>query len=238
MKLTLRNVRIRFGEFSLEIDLDLQAQSTAVYGPSGAGKSTLLEIVAGLRKPDSAFIQLNETILTETEKRWSLPVEKRRIAYVPQDLALFPHKSVRQNLIYGYKSNSSLPEFTREHVTGVLEIGGLLERYPNSLSGGEKQRVAFARALLSNPQLLLLDEPLASLDANLRDRVVKYLQMVRQEFRLPIIYVTHNPDEVVALCDEVFFLREGRCIKKGMIKDHFIPDTKLRYVSKEESPSG
>jgi len=217
MKLVLHNILLRLGEFALELSLDIQHPTTAVFGPSGAGKTSLLDLVAGLRRPDSGHIELNGTILT------NVPTRLRGIGYVPQDLALFPHLTVRGNLRYGLRHQQF------DHVVSVLEIESLLDRSVLNLSGGEKQRVTLARALLASPQLLLLDEPLSSLDIALKRRLIPYLQRIRDELRVPILYVTHDPDEVAELCEEVLVLEKGRCIARGAPNEIFEKTTEPHY---------
>ncbi len=216
MSLLLKNISLPLAEFTVEVDLDLQSQVTAIFGPSGAGKTSLLDLIAGLRRPASAWIQLNGRVLTDTSKRLSVPPRLRGIGYVPQDLALFPHLSVGQNLRYGHKPESEANHlFSFEHVTELLGILSLTQRNVTDLSGGEKQRVALARALLASPRLLLLDEPLASLDTNLKAKIIPYLRRVRDEFRLPILYITHDQEEVMAFCDEVLVMRRGRIVARS-----------------------
>ncbi len=216
MILRFKEILLKLGDFQLELNIELRHAVTAIFGPSGAGKTSLLDLVAGLRHPQSAFIELAPTVLTDTKSGIQLPARQRRIGYVPQDLALFPHLSVKQNIVYGARNNSEAPTvFTFDHVVDVLEIRSLLDRSVGQLSGGEKQRVSLARALLSSPRLLLLDEPLASLDAGLKTRLIAYLRRVRTEFPVPMLYVTHDPDEVVAMCDEVVALDRGKCIAQG-----------------------
>jgi molybdate transport system ATP-binding protein len=211
MNLLLQNISLPLAEFALEMDAQLQCQVTGVFGPSGAGKTSLLDLIAGLRQPASARITLNDKVLTDTAAGVVMPPRLREIGYVPQDLALFPHLSVRQNLLYGHHNGRATgPLFGFEHVTEVLQIQSLIARGVRDLSGGERQRVALARALLTSPRLLLLDEPLASLDADLKARIIPYLRRVRDEFQLPILYVTHDEQEVLALCDEVVEMRRGR----------------------------
>jgi molybdate transport system ATP-binding protein len=216
MYLLLKKISLPLADFTIEVDVELQRQVTAVFGPSGAGKTSLLDLIAGLRRPQSAFIQLNERVLTDTANRVEVPTRRRQIGYVPQDLALFPHLSVRQNLLYGHTANVETNHlFSFDHVTQVLEIQSLASRSVTDLSGGEKQRVALARALLTSPRLLLLDEPLASLDLNLKSKIIPYLARIRDEFRLPMLYITHDPAEVRALCDEVLVLNRGRIITRS-----------------------
>lgn len=222
MKLRLKNISLPLAQFTLELDVEIHCQVTAIFGASGAGKTSLLDLIAGLREAKSALIQLDQFILTDTAGKLFVPPHRRGIGYVAQDLALFPHLSVRQNLLYGYQPNSTQnPLFAFEHVIEVLEIQPLIPRSVTELSGGEKQRVAVARALLTSPRLLLLDEPLASLDAKLKARIIPYLIRIRDEFQTPILYVTHELDEVRALCKEVIVLEQGRCLRHGSVRDVF-----------------
>jgi molybdate transport system ATP-binding protein len=220
MNLLLKKISLPLADFSLTVDVEIQNQVTAIFGPSGAGKTSLLDLVAGLRYPKSAFIQLGDRILTDTAVRTNIPTRHRQIGYVPQDLALFPHLSVRENLLYGCKDNRSHESlFSYEHVSQVLEIGPLADRKITNLSGGEKQRVALARALLASPQILLLDEPLASLDTVLKSKIIPYLARIRDEFHIPMLYVTHDWDEVQALCAEALIMERGEIVRREMIKN-------------------
>ncbi len=216
MKLALRNVRLPLAHFELQVDVEVTQQVTALFGPSGAGKTTLLDVLAGLRRPASAHIEIEGRTLTDTAAGLHVPARDRHIGYVPQDGALFPHLSVRGNLHYGRRRD---PEgrhtLSVEQVLGVLDLAPLLERGIGALSGGEKQRVALARALLSSPRLLLLDEPLAALDDELKRRVLAYLRRVRDELRVPMLYVSHSTDEVLALCHEALILERGRIVTRG-----------------------
>ena len=219
MKLCLRNIALLLREFILEADLILESPATAVFGPSGAGKTSLLELIAGLRRPASAFIELDGVVLTDTRRRLDLPARLRRVGYVPQDLALFPHLNVRNNLLYGSNDGSDESLFSFERVVEALEIAPFLDGGVGGLSGGEQQRVALARALLASPRLLLLDEPLASLDAALKARILPYLARVRDEFRVPMLYVTHDRAEARKLCEEVVEIRRGRVAQQIKTKD-------------------
>lgn len=218
MPVLLKNISVALASFALEVDIEISGRLTAIFGPSGAGKTTLLDLVAGLRTAQSAFIQVNDTVLTDISRGLFLPPRRRGIGYVPQDLALFPHLSVRQNLLYGRKTRDAAnPSLTMNRVTEVLEIQSLIQRRVTDLSGGEKQRVAMARALLSSPRLLLLDEPLASLDAPLRARIIPYLARIRDEFRVPMLYVTHDRFETLALADEMIVLISGKVAQSGPV---------------------
>ena len=233
MKLRLHNVRLPLAHFALELDVEFTGQVAAVFGPSGAGKTSILDLIAGLRRAQSARIELDGEMLTDTAHGVFVPTRQRGIGYVPQDGALFPHLSVRHNLEYGaprYAVGGGQSQFG--HVVDVLEIGELVNRRPQSLSGGEKQRVALARALLSSPRLLLLDEPLAALDQPLKLKIMPYLQRVRDEFRVPMIYVTHNANEVMGLCDEVLVIEQGRQIRHGTPRDLFTVSDEPQFVLK------
>ncbi len=227
MKFALKNLELRLGSFHLQLDLEATGQVIGIFGSSGAGKTSLLEVVAGLRRPASGFIAVDDRILMDLSAGCFLPPEQRGLGYVPQDLALFPHLSVRRNLAYGYKSVplSSGPELA--HVAEVLEIEPLLDRAIAQLSGGQKQRVAFARALLASPRLLLMDEPLASLDQELKLKIVPYLKRIRDEFKIPMLYVSHSPDEVVALCDQVIVMRAGNSLRVSGPGDIFEASTSM-----------
>lgn len=216
VNLTLQNISLPLAEFTLAVNLEIHGRVTALFGPSGAGKTSLLDLIAGLRHPQCAFIKLGEHVLTDTRSETEIPTRLRRIGYVPQDLALFPHLSVRENLCYGHKADPERNHlFSYEHVTDVLEIPSLTERRVQHLSGGERQRVALARALLTSPRILLLDEPLASLDTGLKSRIIPYLARIRDEFQLSMLYVTHDWSEVQALCDEVLVMERGQIVRRG-----------------------
>ncbi|HVR95218.1 MAG TPA: ATP-binding cassette domain-containing protein [Thermoanaerobaculia bacterium] len=227
MKLVLRDVRMPLAAFPLTVDAELTADATAVFGPSGSGKTSLLDLLAGLRRAPSAYIEIDGRVLTDTAAGREIPTRLRGIGYVPQEGALFPHLSVRKNLLYGARQEEG--PFTLAHVVEVLEIAPLLDRGIGQLSGGEKQRVALGRALLSSPRLLLLDEPLAGLDLGLRARVLPYLQRARDEFGVPMLYVTHQPDEVFALCDDVLALDRGQVVGRGRPEELFVPSSRPAY---------
>jgi len=218
----LLQCRIPLADFELEVDASFQARVTSLFGPSGAGKTTILDAIAGLRSIASGEIEINGKTLVSTKRGIHLSPQARGVGYVPQEGALFPHLSVKKNILFGAGRGlhaEKAKAFTTDHVIGVLEIESLLERPVTKLSGGEAQRVALARAILSHPQLLLLDEPLAALDIGLRERILPYLGRVRDEFSIPIIYVTHNISEVLALADWVLMIRQGRLIAQGVPRE-------------------
>lgn len=215
MRLRLEKVRVLLPDFCLEANLELKKKVTALVGPSGAGKTTLLEVIAGIRMVESARIQLGDRVLTDTQSGLHIPPHHRRIGYVPQDLALFPHLSVGKNLLFGHRRDSRQPLTNPGEMAEILGIERLLDRPIGSLSGGERQRIALGRALLASPELLLLDEPLASLDDALRHRLLPCLARIRDRFDIPWIYVSHNRNEWAALCDEVLFLENGQITTKS-----------------------
>ena len=208
MSVALREVVLPLAEFAIDVTFELSARTTALVGPSGAGKTTILELIAGLRRPDRGRIELHGRVVSDDGD--FVPPRARRVGYVPQDDALFPHLSVRQNVLYGARERN-------DDVIAVLELSSLLDRSVKQLSGGERKRVSLARALLTRPEVLLLDEPLSGVDAALRDRVLAYLVRVRDEFAVPTVYVTHQMEEVQALCEELVLLDRGRVVEQRLL---------------------
>ena len=200
------DIALKQGAFSLVAAVNLDARVAALFGPSGAGKTTILDAIAGLRTPDRGSIAINGRVLFSSDARINIPPHQRHVGYVPQDVALFPHMDVRRNLLYGRHPGVSLD---LDRVAGMLEIDKLVDRRVTDLSGGERQRVALGRALMSGPSLLLLDEPLAAVDVPLRKRILPYLRLVRDDLKLPIVYVSHDREEVDALADVVVRLEDG-----------------------------
>jgi molybdate transport system ATP-binding protein len=201
-----------FERLTLDVDLELPNGLTALLGPSGSGKTRTLDVVAGLLAPDEGLVEIDGERLTDTASRRSAPAHLRRVGYVFQDARLFPHLTVRQNLEYGRwfaKSRDTGP-ITFDALVALLDLGHLLARHPVRLSGGEHRRVALGRALLSNPRLLLLDEPLGSLEVSKRQEVLPYLDSLMAELKLPIIYVTHDWEEVRERANVVVHMEDGR----------------------------
>jgi len=227
MRFQCRRLQLRQGAFLLQVDLEITGQVIGIFGSSGAGKTSLLEVVAGLRRSAAGFIALDDHVLMDTSARKFLVPEQRGVGYVPQDLALFPHLSVRKNLLYGHSHATLSSRVDLNHVAVVLEIESLLDRSISQLSGGQKQRVAFARALLASPRLLLMDEPLASLDQELKSKIIPYLKRIRDEFQIPMLYVSHSPEEVTQLCDRVIVMRDGKCLRISRPEELFEASTSM-----------
>jgi molybdate transport system ATP-binding protein len=203
-------VRKPLGTTLIDVAFSTEGQVTALFGPSGSGKTSIVNMIAGLLKPEWGRICLGDQVLFDSAKRISVPVHKRRIGYVFQDARLFPHMSVKRNLTYGRSMNRLATNAKQEaHVVNMLDIGPLLVRRPGRLSGGEKQRVAIGRALLLRPNLLLLDEPLASLDDSRKAEIFPYLERLR-DAGIPMIYVSHAFDEVKRIADHVVHLANGK----------------------------
>lgn len=192
---------------------------TALFGPSGTGKTSLINMIAGLLTPDRGRIALDGDTLFDSAARINVPAWKRRIGVVFQEGRLFPHVSVKHNLDYGrWMSGHPADPKAFAHVVDLLDIGPLLARRPGKLSGGERQRVAFGRALLMQPRLLLLDEPLASLDAARKQEILPYLERLRDDARVPMIYVSHDPAEVKRIATRVVRLEAGKVVAKGGVE--------------------
>jgi molybdate transport system ATP-binding protein len=231
----LREVRLPLSGFDLCVDGEFARGWTGLVGPSGAGKTSLLELIAGLRRPVEGSIAIHGRVVFDASRREEVPPRRRGVGYVTQDETLFPHLSVRGNLLYGDRRSGSVsPGF--ERIVSLLGIEPLLERTVTTLSGGEKRRIALGRALLSGPELLLLDEPLTGLDSPLRDQVIGSLKAIHSQFPVSTIYVAHNTEEVLALCDEVLVLARGRVERRGAPREvlSLLSDEKLK--SGEGSP--
>lgn len=199
--------------FCLQVCTKIDVPITGILGASGSGKSTFLSIIAGLLKPQQGYIQLNNQHLFDTKNNIWVPPHKRRIGLVFQDGQLLPHLSVHNNLLYGYRNIApDQRHFQLQEVVKLLEIEQLLERKPNALSGGEKQRVALGRAVLYSPSLLLLDEPLSSLDERLKHQILPFFLRIKTECKIPMIYVTHSPREIEFLADTCLTMSEGKLL--------------------------
>ena len=209
----------KLGEFTLEASFTSEGRVTGLFGASGAGKTSLINMIAGLLRPDRGSIVIDGETLDDTTARIHVPAHRRRIGYVFQDARLFPHLDVRQNLDYGRRMNRLADDpAQRARVTDLLDIGSLLDRRPGQLSGGERQRVALGRALLSKPRLLLLDEPLGSLDEERKVEILPYLVRLRDEANVPMVYVSHDAAEMRQLATQIVMLRHGQVTAFGGVK--------------------
>ncbi|MFD3190166.1 molybdenum ABC transporter ATP-binding protein [Sedimentitalea sp. HM32M-2] len=209
------DIRHRLGKLDLHVAFQAPTGITALFGRSGTGKTTVINAVAGLLRPAAGRITLNGDVLFDSGARLSLPVHRRRLGYVFQDGRLFPHLSVRQNLTYGQRFAGRAPGPSLPEVCDLLGIGDLLDRRPGALSGGEKQRVAIGRALLSRPRMLLMDEPLAALDSARKAEILPFLERLRDQTEIPVLYVSHSVPEVARLATTVVVLEAGRVARAG-----------------------
>lgn len=208
------------GKFALNAAFQSSGRLTALFGPSGSGKTTLINLIGGLMRPEKGRIAIDGRILVDTNANVFLPKHKRRIGYVFQDARLFPHMTVSQNLRYGRWFTPSGERYASfEQVIELLGIGHLLERRPSHLSGGEKQRVAIGRALVASPKLILMDEPLAALDDARKAEIMPYIERLRDETRIPVVYVSHSIAEVSRLATDIVVLSDGKCVASGPASD-------------------
>ncbi|MFP6637470.1 MAG: molybdenum ABC transporter ATP-binding protein [Nitrospinaceae bacterium] len=219
--------KITYPEFSLNVDLNLPAKGvTVVFGPSGSGKSTLLRCLSGLERAPSGFLKLADQVWQD--EGIFIPIHQRKIGSVFQESRLFPHLNIQGNLLYGYQRTPLVERNLHlDEVVQVLGLGNLLKRYPEKLSGGERQRVAIGRALLTSPNLLLMDEPLASLDMQRKAEIIPFIKKIEDEFETPIIYVTHSMNEVLQLVDTMVILNSGKVVNWGPVEEVF-SDVQLR----------
>ncbi|MEW6132130.1 MAG: molybdenum ABC transporter ATP-binding protein [Pseudomonadota bacterium] len=207
--------KLAFPEFALDVDLDLPGRGVvALFGHSGSGKTTLLRAIAGLEKVPRGFLEVNGSVWQDAAT--FLPVHKRPLGFVFQEASLFPHLSVRANLAYGMRRvPAASRKVSLDHAVELLGIGPLLDRMPGRLSGGERQRVAIARALAVSPAILLMDEPLAALDLARKQEILPYLERLHEELEIPLVYVSHAPDEVARLADTLVAMEQGRVVAQG-----------------------
>jgi molybdate transport system ATP-binding protein len=214
------DVAIERGRFAIEARFASDAPIVALFGRSGAGKSSLVEAIAGLVRPRAGRIAVDGRTLFDSGRGIDLPPEERRVGYVFQDALLFPHMSVRANLAYGERLTPARERFVdARRVVALLGLERLLERSPGTLSGGERQRVAIGRALMASPRVLLMDEPLASLDAPRKAEILQYIELLRDELRLPIVYVSHALEEVTRLADHLVVMSDGKVAAQGAVAD-------------------
>ncbi|UZE21741.1 molybdenum ABC transporter ATP-binding protein [Pseudomonas sp. B21-056] len=212
-------LQLDHGSFSLDLDVQLPGRGvTALYGQSGSGKTTCLRCIAGLERAPAGLVRVNGDVWQDSERGVFVPPHQRAVGYVFQEASLFSHLSVRANLAFGLKRIAPAQRRVEmDQATELLGIGHLLERQPHNLSGGERQRVGIARALLTSPRLLLMDEPLAALDARRKNEILPYLQRLHDELDIPVLYVSHSQDEVARLADHIVLLDAGRALASGPI---------------------
>jgi molybdate transport system ATP-binding protein len=210
------DIEKRLGEFEIKVAFESKGSVIGLFGSSGSGKTSIVNMMAGLIKPDRGRIALDDTVLFDSTKRVNVPMHRRRVGYVFQEGRLFPHLSVAANLDYGRRMSRLPPDETgQRRVVDLLDIGHLLDRRPGRLSGGERQRVAVGRALLMRPRLLILDEPLASLDAARKREILPYLMRLRDEAHMPMVYVSHQAGELRRIATTVVRLDGGRVMQTG-----------------------
>lgn len=220
------DIQARLGALALDVGFEAPKGVTVLFGASGAGKSSVINAVAGLVRPDAGMVRLGERVLFDASTH--LPPHRRKIGYVFQDARLFPHMTVRQNLTYGGAAGF-------DDLVGLLGLGDLLERRPAGLSGGERQRVALGRALMTQPEALLLDEPLAALDGPRKAEVLPYLRDLATTAGVPIVYVTHAMAEVIELADRLVILNQGKVARQGPLEQVMADPTTARYVAKRDA---
>ncbi len=214
------DIALKRGTFALDAKFESDAGVTVLFGRSGSGKTTLLNAIAGLVRPDRGRVSIGGEVFYDSKDGTWVPVQDRRIGYVFQEGRLLPHLSVRQNLGYGRFFTPAAERYVEfDRVVALLDLGDLLHRRPHRLSGGEKQRVAIGRALLSSPRVLLMDEPLASLDAARKSEILHYVERLRDEVRIPIVYVSHAIEEVTRLADTLVLVSDGKVTGVGGVQE-------------------
>ena len=228
----------RFGAFDADVRFEAPGGITALFGRSGAGKTTVINAIAGLLTPDRGRIAVNGEVLLDTEARINVPAHRRRVGYVFQDARLFPHLTVRQNLLFGrWFSGATRDGDALEKIVDLLGIQKLLERRPATLSGGERQRVSIGRALLSEPRILLMDEPLAALDEARKAEILPYLEKLRDAFDVPVLYVSHAVAEVARLATTIVALSDGRVVRQGPTAEILADPDAFPLMGRQEAGS-
>jgi molybdate transport system ATP-binding protein len=214
----------RLGRFALDVKFSVDAPVVGLFGASGSGKTSVVNAIAGIGKPHRGTIRVNGDVLFDSVKGIDVRPEHRRVGYVFQDALLFPHLDVKGNLTYGLRLREVAERVIEEqHVVDLLGLAPLLSRRPRTLSGGEKQRVAIGRALLAQPRILLMDEPLASLDMPRKMEILDYIERLRDDLRIPIVYVSHSASEIARVANTVVVLADGKCAAVGNVRDVLPP---------------
>jgi molybdate transport system ATP-binding protein len=214
------DIQERLGAFQLDVGFTADAPIVGLFGRSGSGKTSVVNAIAGIGKPHRGKIRVNGDVLFDSARGIDVPPEKRRVGYVFQDAMLFPHLDVESNLTYGQRLRAVAERvIAQDHVVDLLGLGALLRRKPQTLSGGEKQRVAIGRALLAQPRILLMDEPLAALDVPRKIEILDYIERLRDDLGIPIVYVSHSVIEITRLADTVVVLADGKCLAAGDVED-------------------
>lgn len=222
------NIKLKRKDFELAVKAEISDGITGIFGPSGHGKTSLLNSIAGTVNPDMGYIKLKGTEVFSAEKKLNTPVKNRKVGYVFQDVRLFPHYTIKKNLKYGSKKNDADSIFQK--VVATLKISHLLAKKPEQCSGGEKQRVAIGRAILSGSQILLMDEPFSAVDTRLRKEIIPFLNAVNQKFQIPILIVSHDLPDLLSLTDNLLLLQEGKILAHGKFQDLILNESNLNIM--------
>ena len=223
------DIKLQRKDFLLNVIAEIENGITGVYGPSGHGKTTLLNVIAGLVKPDSGFIEINGNTVFNSEQKTGIPARNRKVGYVFQDVRLFPHLSVKQNLKYGIK-NESVAGVDFNEVVEILKIKHLLHKKPSECSGGEKQRIAIGRALLSGARILMMDEPFSAVDVNLRMSIIPFLHTINSRFHIPMLVVSHDLPDLLSLTTNLLLLKNGNVKALGKFQDLILDEANVELM--------
>ena len=220
------DIQLKRKDFFLNVKAEIENGITGIYGPSGHGKTSLLNTIAGLIKPDSGYIELNGVKVFDSQSRINTPVKKRRVGYVFQDIRLFPHLSINQNLKYGLQKEI-IGNLSFNEVVDILDIKNLLNKKPSECSGGEKQRIAIGRALLSGAQILIMDEPFSAVDVNLRNNIIPFLNAINTRFQIPMLIVSHDLPDLMSLSNNLLLLKNGKVKAMGKFQDLVLDESNV-----------
>ena len=223
------DIQLHRNGFFLDAKSEIENGITGVFGPSGHGKTTILNAISGLLKPDSGFIEINGRVVFHAKNRINSPVQKRNVGYVFQDVRLFPHLSVNQNLKYGLKKNDS-ENVDFDEVVDILNIRQLLYKKPSECSGGEKQRIAIGRALLSGARILMMDEPFSAVDINLRNNIIPFLHLINSRFKIPMLIVSHDLPDLLSLTNNLMLLKNGNVKASGKFQDLILDESNVELM--------